>query len=93
MGKKLSSKPISPLQLSVLKKGFNFAPTLNKLPTLDIICGVKKGLQQIIDAAATTTARSKIAVVLQKKKNDFPYITSRKKEKNRTGQILLATSQ
>ena len=61
----LSSKSLTPTQTSVLEKGFNFALSPKSLPMVDIICGVEEGLRKVNDAAAVSTARSKVAGVLK----------------------------
>ena len=61
----LSSKSLTHTQTGVLEKGFNFALSPKSLPMVDIICGVEEGLRKVNDAAAVSTARSKVAGVLK----------------------------
>ena len=61
----LSSKSLTHTQTGVLEKGFNFVLSPKSLPMVDIICGVEEGLQKVNDAAAVSTARSKVAGVLK----------------------------
>ena len=61
----LSSKLLTHTQTAVLEKGFNFALSPKSLPMVDIICGVIEGLRKVNDAAAVSTARSKVAGVLK----------------------------
>ena len=52
-------------QTGALEKGFNFALSPKSLTIVDIICGVEEGLRKVNDAAAVSTARSKVAGVLK----------------------------
>ena len=61
----VSSKSLTHTQTGVLEKGFNFALSPKSLPMVDIICGVEEGLRNVNDAAAVSTARSKVAGVLK----------------------------
>ncbi|XP_064613315.1 uncharacterized protein LOC135477092 [Liolophura sinensis] len=76
----LSTKALTPHQLSLLAKGLNFVPTTKTIPKDDFIVDIEEGLQQLAPGGHIDYLRHQVASLLDKAQ---PQRTNLTKEESR----------
>ena len=75
----LSSRPLSDTEVSLLKKGLNFALIPSNIPVTEIVAKVKSTMRTL-DSEQADTVRRTVNVILQQVKPPKPNITKDKQE-------------